>query len=481
MNESHFRLVDEHVADECRVRCATVEAETRPLFSKPRRHVVLRLLCQRLAALIRQDHELIGKIIAECQSQAAAFQRPDSGEIGRLEKLVGDLTRKVEYNRRNPGETEEELKESAAILRRLGAERNEAQNQLALIQAIAAEPVRVPTESEVRDMLRHLDDVLRRAAASQLGDDQDAARDILETLTGGRIDMFQQGERKEMQGWLRGHFTAKILDVLVEMIAGIRSAKSGEGVEVVLDFKRPRKTDADSDKAIEMWFDGDLQKKVAEKLGTSQGYVSKLLRIGAERRGTTLENLRAQRKTRPPGPARTPRYQRIAEEVKTLWWDELFPYAVVAQGLHCSTVTVTAAVRHWFESRGVPVPTLADWSRRLEERVVQLFDENALEIHEIAETVHLGRTKVMEIVRDVYHRLGKELPDGRTRRSHLRKGRSTTSDSSIHPAPRELAGRGGAAFFFSSRRPEWLAFWTSSMGVSSTARVVANDLATRLW
>ena len=28
--------------------------------------------------------------------------------------------------------------------------------------------------------------------------------------------------------------------------------------------------------------------------------------------------------------------------------------------------------------------------------------------------VHLGRTKVMEIVADVYRRLGKELPDGRT-------------------------------------------------------------------
>ena len=158
---------------------------------------------------------MVGKIISECQLRAAAIQRPDVAENGRLEKLVGDLTRKIDYNRRNPGETEEELKESADILRRLGAERNEAQNQLALIKAIAVEPVRVPTEAEVRDMLQHFDDILRRAAAGQLGDDPDVARDILDTLTGGRIDMYQQGERREMQGWLQGRFTVRILDVLV--------------------------------------------------------------------------------------------------------------------------------------------------------------------------------------------------------------------------------------------------------------------------
>ena len=61
--------------------------------------------------MIRQDDELVGKIISECQLRAAAIQRPDVAENGRLEKLVGDLTRKIDYNRRNPGETEEELKE----------------------------------------------------------------------------------------------------------------------------------------------------------------------------------------------------------------------------------------------------------------------------------------------------------------------------------------------------------------------------------
>ncbi len=118
--------------------------------------------------------------------------------------------------------------------------------------------------------------------------------------------------------------------------------------------------------------------------------------------GTTLEALRSQRKTRSLDPGRVPRYKRIANEVKSLWWDELYLYAVVARRLRCSTTMVKAAVRFWSESRGLPVPTFEDWSHRLEQRVVTLFDENVLEIQAIGDAAHLGRTGVMEIVRDAY-------------------------------------------------------------------------------
>ena len=87
-------------------------------------------------------------------------------------------------------------------------------------------------------------------------------------------------------------------------------------------------------------------------------------------------------------------------------------------------------MRFWFESRALPVPKVDNWSRRLEERVVLLFEQNELEIQEIAERVHIGRTKVMDIVRDAYRRIGKEMPDGRTRRSHL-----TDRQSSVSPFP----------------------------------------------
>ena len=42
-------------------------------------------------------------------------------------------------------------------------------------------------------------------------------------------------------------------------------------------------TDADADEAIRLWLEGDLSKEIAEKFDTSGGYISRLLRIGAER------------------------------------------------------------------------------------------------------------------------------------------------------------------------------------------------------
>ena len=45
-----------------------------------------------------------------------------------------------------------------------------------------------------------------------------AARDILEPLTGGRIEMYQQGERKRRCRVVASRFTMRILDGLVEKI-----------------------------------------------------------------------------------------------------------------------------------------------------------------------------------------------------------------------------------------------------------------------
>jgi DNA invertase Pin-like site-specific DNA recombinase len=411
--------------------CATLEPGARTLFSKPHRHVTLRLLCKRLSELLRQDDELIRKIISECQAQAAAIQRPDAGEIDRLERLIGDLNRKIDFNLHNPGETEGDLKESAAIVRGLRAERNAAQNRLDLVKAIAAEPVRVPTEAEVREMLQHFDDVICRAAANKLGDEESArARDVLELLTGGRIEMRQRGERKEMQGWLQGRFRVSLLDVLVENIAGARLGRNDEGVDVVIDFKRPRKTDADADRALRLWLDGEMSKDIAKQFGSVDSYVSRLLRIGAQRMGTTLEALKSERKKRPTDPALAPRYQRIADETKELWWNELHPLAAIAKHLGCSTVTVEAAKRWWYENRGLAVPTFEEWSLELERRVLELFDADELTIGKIAERVHRADGTVMQIVKEGCQRLGRPSPDARIRRSRLKGDKRNALTSS---------------------------------------------------
>ncbi len=241
--------------------------------------------------------------------------------------------------------------------------------------------------------------------------------------------MYQQGERKPMHGWLQGRFTVRLLDFLVEKLVGVRRADSGEGVEVVIDFKRPRKADSDADKAIRMWLDSSMNIEIAAELGSVPSYITRLLKLGAKRLGSTLEALRAQRKPRTPDASKMPLYRCLADEAKTLWWDELLPVATIAKReLHCSTVTVEAAKRWWYESRGLKPPSNEEWCREVERRVLELFDADELTVGEIADKVHRAHGTVMQIVKEACRRLRRSLPDARIRRSRLKGSGGNASE-----------------------------------------------------
>jgi hypothetical protein len=278
-------------------------------------------------------------------------------------------------------------------------------------------------------MLDNFGAILQRAAASQVADDQAIVRDVLKTLTGGRIDVYQQGEPKNMRGWLQGRFSVRLLDVFVGKVTGTRPATAGEEIEVVIDFKRPRKTDSDADKAVATWLAGAMNKEIAEQIGSVPSYVTRLLKLGAQRMGTTLEALRPLRKPRPADPARAPGYQKIADKVKALWWDELFPLGTVAKHLKVSTVTANAAKAWWYESQGLKTPSYDEWSVEVERRVLDLFDAEELTIGQIGERVHRTHGTVMQIVNEACQRLGRSLPEARARRSRSigKKGNTPAS------------------------------------------------------
>jgi len=93
--------------------------------------------------------------------------------------------------------------------------------------------------------------------------------------------------------------------VLVEKTTGTRLASAREGADA-FDCKRPRKCDGDANTAIALWLDGAMSEEISEKFETVPSYISRLLRLGATRRGTTLDELRSQRKPQPADPARAP-------------------------------------------------------------------------------------------------------------------------------------------------------------------------------
>jgi hypothetical protein len=102
---------------------------------------------------------------------------------------------------------------------------------------------------------------------------------------------------------------------------------------------------------------------------------------------------------------------------------------MIARDLKCSTVTVCAAIRWWYETRELAVPTFEQWCREVDRRIVASFDDDDLRMQEIAERLYRAHGKAMHTVIGVYRRLGKELPPGWSRQSPLQSNQATNPDA----------------------------------------------------
>jgi hypothetical protein len=179
----------------CKDCMATREAD-RPLYSLLNRATALSKTCRALAGVVRRDEALVESTIAACREQAGRAQRPDPERLEALRSEEEKLGRRIRSMMDNPGETEQDLRETNERIRALRRKRAEVSSTLARAEADAARPIVIPEESEVRGMIDGLAGLLESAASGPSGEDARAAREAVELLTGGRIDLEQMGERR---------------------------------------------------------------------------------------------------------------------------------------------------------------------------------------------------------------------------------------------------------------------------------------------
>ena len=130
--------------------CRATKVETRPLYTHLNRALALRLTCEKLADLVRLDEALVDEIIVACQHEADAAQRPDPDEENRLRVRLEKVKRTIEFNRRNPGETEEEQEQTEKLLKQLRGERAGIEADLSAMQAAKTRVITPPTAEQVR-------------------------------------------------------------------------------------------------------------------------------------------------------------------------------------------------------------------------------------------------------------------------------------------------------------------------------------------
>lgn len=333
--------------------CRAMPAEERPLYTILNRQLATELLIAKIVELLAGDEALIAESIAVCRAAAEGAQRPDPQAVARLRNELAQIDRAVNMTRRTVGESPEEHETAERMIRELQGEAAGVRAELARLEAADRRIPRVPTADEVRALLNEAAERLTAAAGSDDAEVIAQGRRLLELVTGGRIELEQQGAREPKKGWLRGRFRVRLLSYLVEQCGG--EAAADDGVEVTVDFRRPSPLDAKAEQAWNWKQEARLKgeelpnTEIAKRLGCGRSMVTKLLKHAAALHGVPYEDGRS---CRPKG--RTPwKHLDKVEEVGRMV-DEGLLLAEIADRLELDRNDVTRAYNLYREQQGLP-------------------------------------------------------------------------------------------------------------------------------
>jgi site-specific DNA recombinase len=324
--------------------CRAIKSEKRPLFTYLNRALALQLTCQTLAEVVRADDALVAEIISACQRKAETAQQPDPDVLKRLRAQANKLSRTIDFNRRNPGDTDEEQQQTEQLLKDLRRQRTNLLAELAAHEAASNGVISIPEPEEVRAMLNELGETLTAAASAETDEEMRAARRIIDELTGGRIELFQMGERKAQRGWLQGRFCVDVVAVASTKLTGVQLAGDDGGpLKVVIDYRAPLLIEEQADEAKRLWDQGLLNKEIAEQMGCLPSYVTKLIHHWFDSRHLPRPDGRRRRAQLVNKQMTTPAYKQLADQVVRLA-EEGYSNLAIGRQLKVSDFTVAKAI-----------------------------------------------------------------------------------------------------------------------------------------
>lgn len=351
--------------------CQRMSQKDRPLFSQLNRTLAMELTCQKVAELLRADDGIVDQIMEACRYEVEASQKPDPGRENQLRNQMESIGRQIEFSLRNLGDVEEDIQHTQKIINDLRAERTKLRLERDQLAAARNRVISLPTREEVVEMLHELDRVLLQAGTHGSIEDRSLARSVIEQITGGRIDLFQKGERKPHKGWLQGRFRLRILDLLVERLIGVTTDLSDHEHEIVIDYRRPDPNEEDSEVAWALYQEGKMNTEIRAVLKCSRSRVAKLIRQAAEARGEVVEDGRTRRSKLSKKHLEPPMYQQIAERAVALWNDSDLLIDQIATELNVDRNTITHAVAYWHKLHNLPVPDGRTRRKRLSQKSSQ--------------------------------------------------------------------------------------------------------------
>ncbi len=211
--------------------CRQLPADQRPLYSLLPRRLALTLTCRTLADLLRQDSQLVAAVIDACRRERPTTSSdPTRNRLQGLSSLIEALGRQIGSSWTIPATPRPIARNLPTNSGSSGVGAPGLDAEIKTLEAAGTRPAVVPTEAEVRELLARFEAILTSARIGR-GDRQGTqVRQIIDLLTGGRIELFQCGEPKAQRGWLQGRFRLHLLTGLVQTLAGAAPPEDPGGV-----------------------------------------------------------------------------------------------------------------------------------------------------------------------------------------------------------------------------------------------------------
>ncbi|MCH7988557.1 MAG: hypothetical protein IID46_05310 [Planctomycetes bacterium] len=187
-----------------------------PCKSAVRREEAVRAVCEKLQELIRQDRELIAKVVVRSFELDSQGDEGLLDEIRQLENRERALTRRIDSLSDLAGEgSEEDREETKAKIRASRSERSDVREKLARAKRTHERSSRTLTSDDIDAFLDEFAALLTDGAGGQLGEDAVyRALAVFRDLTGGRIMVYVEPRPARKQTNVRGVFQPRLLSVV---------------------------------------------------------------------------------------------------------------------------------------------------------------------------------------------------------------------------------------------------------------------------
>lgn len=134
--------------------------------------------------------------------------------------------------------------------------------------------------------------------------------------TSPRLGPYGATGRRAQRGWVRGSFRLRLVEYVCGQFGA--AAPPGDGVEVVIDFRKPSPAEKRADQVKALWDEGWSNTVIADRLDLNLNQVRQALVAWFELRGLPVPDNRSRRNARRAPDSWRPKYQVIAPEVMRL-------------------------------------------------------------------------------------------------------------------------------------------------------------------